>query len=72
MVQRLPIKKQILEAKIRYYMILAHRMKVEGGYLWLYHNGSAHRVPAPIRDKIAEYEEENIIRNPPWEKESNI
>ena len=68
MVQRLPSNRQILDAKIRYYIILAHRMKVEAGYLWLYHNGFAHRVPAPARDKIAEYEDLNTIRRAPWEK----
>ncbi len=68
MVQRLPSDKKILEAKVKYYFILAKRMGVEGGYLWLYHNGFAHRVPAPVRDKIAEYEESKAIRRPPWEK----
>jgi len=68
MVQRLPSNNQILDAKIRYYIILAQRMKVEAGYLWLYHNGFAYRVPAPVRDKIAEYEQEKTIRMPPWEK----
>lgn len=68
MEKRLPTNEEILEAKIRYYIILACRMSVEGGYLWLYHNGFAHRVPATVRDKIAEYEESKNIRRPPWEK----
>ena len=68
MVQRLPSNKQILQARVKYYFILAQRMKVEAGWLWLYHNEFAYRVPAPIRDKIAEYEESKKIRRPPWEK----
>ena len=68
MAQRLPSSEQILETKIRYYMILAQRIGVEIGWLWLYHNGFAHRVPPQVRDKIAEYEESKNIRRPPWEK----
>lgn len=68
MAQQLPSKNEILEAKVKYYFVLAQRMKVEAGYLWLYHNGFAHRVPAPIRDKIAEYEDSKKIRRPPWER----
>lgn len=68
MAQRLPSNNKILEAKISFYFVLAQRMKVEAGYLWLYHNGFAYRVPALIRDKIAKYEESKIIRRPPWGK----
>ncbi len=68
MVQRLPSNEKILEAKIRYYFILARKMGVEAGYLWLYHNGFAYRVPAEVRDKIAEYEDTKEIRRCPWEK----
>ena len=68
MERRLPNNKKILESKIRWYFVLAARMGVEGGWLWLYHNGFAHRVPIEARDKIALYEEENIIRRYPWEK----
>lgn len=57
MEQRLPSNEQILEAKITSYIFRAKEIGVEAGYLWLYENGFAYRVPAKVRDKIAEYEE---------------
>ena len=48
---------QILEAKIKNYLFRAKEMGIEGGWLWLDENGFAYRVPAEVRDKIAEYED---------------
>ena len=54
MINRLPTKDIIIEARVNYIKRKAREISIDPGWLWLYRNGFRRRVPQDIQEKIEE------------------
>ena len=52
MINRLPTKDIIIEARVNYIKRKAREIGMDPGWLWLYRNGFKRRVPQDIQQKI--------------------